>query len=202
MLGQATDDWRTARKEAARAEILRAAKALASETGWAGLSLRDLARRLGMAAPSLYGYFASKTALFDALFAQGYREMLALEVPRLPDVREQLRALAHGHVGFSLEDPVRHDLLFTRAVPGFTPSPESWELAQEAYRRALGPLLDYPGVRQDDLDLYTAVLTGLVSQQLSNDPGGDRWTRLVDDVVDLLATRIEARRAVPAGGGS
>jgi hypothetical protein len=29
-------------------------------------------------------------------------------------------------------------------------------------------------------------MTGLVDQQISNDPGGDRWTRLIEDVVRML----------------
>lgn len=29
-------------------------------------------------------------------------------------------------------------------------------------------------------------MTGLVDQQISNDPGGDRWTRLIDDVVAMF----------------
>ena len=193
MLAEPKDDWRTARRQAARAEILRVAKELAAENGLAGLSLRDLARRLGMAAPSLYGYFDSKMALFDALFADGYRELLAVELPDEPTLRAQLQVLSREHVAFSLADPVRNQLLFTRTIPGFEPSEESWELAQAAYRRGLGPLLDYDGVTQSDLDLLTAVLTGLVSQQLSNDPGGDRWLRLLEDAVDLVVHRIEAR---------
>jgi len=43
------------------------------------------------------------------------------------------------------------------------------------------------GVRdQPTLDLWTAMMTGLTDQQISNDPGGDRWTQLVDRAVDLL----------------
>jgi hypothetical protein len=43
------------------------------------------------------------------------------------------------------------------------------------------------GVREPaELDLWTAVLTGLATQQISNDPGGDRWSRLVDTAVDRL----------------
>jgi hypothetical protein len=38
------------------------------------------------------------------------------------------------------------------------------------------------------LDLWTAVMTGLTDQQISNDPGGTRWTRLVDRAVDMLMT--------------
>ena len=186
------------RREAAREEILRAAKELAAEAGVASLSLRNLARRLGMAAPSLYGYFESKMALYDALFAEGYRELLKHEPPPASrSVRDRLRGLAHTHVAFSLEDPVRHQLLFTKTIPDFEPSESSWALAREAYERHLSPLLEVDGVTQEDLDLYTAYLTGLVSQQLSNDPGGDRWVRLVDITVDLLADRIEARAARP-----
>lgn len=197
MSGRASTDWRTARREAARAEILRAAEELAREAGLAGLSLRDLARRLGMAAPSLYAYFDSKAELYDALFAAGYREMRRLPVPHEPDLRSQVRALARQFVHFSLADPVRHQLLFQRTIPGFTPSPESYALAQEVYDRSVGTLLAYDGVRQDDLDLVTAVFTGLVDQQLSNDPGGDRWVRLLDDAVDLVALRIERRASPP-----
>jgi AcrR family transcriptional regulator len=199
VLEPAKTDWRTDRRLAARARILQAAKELAAEEGLAGLSLRDLARRLGMAAPSLYGYFDSKLALYDALFAEGYREILALDLPRHPDLRGQLRQLAHAHVRHSLEDPVRAQLLFQRTIPGFEPSPESWALAQQAYDRHIATLLDFEGVTQEDLDLVTAVLTGLVSQQLSNDPGGDRWVRLTDDAVDLLVHRVESRRT---GGAS
>jgi hypothetical protein len=36
------------------------------------------------------------------------------------------------------------------------------------------------------VDLWTAVATGLVSQQLANDPGGDRWVRLIDRAVAML----------------
>ena len=198
MLGEAKADWRNGRREAARAAILDAAKELAAEQGLAGLSLRDLARRLGMAAPSLYSYFDSKMALYDALFAAGYRAWLARPALTAPDFRTALRQHAHAFVAFCAEDQVRYQLLFQRTIPGFAPSEESMTLAKQAYDRDVTFLLDYPGVQEQDLDLITAVFTGLVDQQFSNEPGGDRWLRLVDDAVDLLATRIEARTASPA----
>ena len=77
-------------------------------------------------------------------------------------------------------------LLFLRPIPGFAPSPGSYRLAQTALER-LASLLSGAGVRgQEGLDLWTAVLTGLATQQVSNDPGGDRWTRLVDRAVDAV----------------
>jgi hypothetical protein len=39
------------------------------------------------------------------------------------------------------------------------------------------------------LDIWTAVTVGLVDQQVSNDPGGDRWSRLVDEVTQMFLDR-------------
>ncbi len=70
------------------------------------------------------------------------------------------------------------------ADSGFTPSSESYAVAVSVYEQMREQLATV-GVRDDAaMDLWTAVLTGLADQQISNDPGGDRWTRLVDRAVD------------------
>lgn len=43
-----------------------------------------------------------------------------------------------------------------------------------------------------DLDLWTAVSTGLVGQQIANDPGGHRWERLIDRAVHMLLTECSS----------
>ena len=63
---------RSRRHEATRREILDAAWAQAEELGIAAISLREVAAAVGMRAPSLYTYFASKDAIYDAMFAEGY----------------------------------------------------------------------------------------------------------------------------------
>jgi hypothetical protein len=40
------------------------------------------------------------------------------------------------------------------------------------------------------MDLWTAMLTGLTDQQISNDPGGQRWERLIDRAVDMILREI------------
>jgi AcrR family transcriptional regulator len=70
-------DRRSERREETRKEILAEAWSLAREHGLAGISLRDLATRVGMRAPSLYSYFDSKAAIYDAMFAEGNAELLA-----------------------------------------------------------------------------------------------------------------------------
>src|SRR3954452_894415 len=57
-------------------EVLDHAAAIMAEEGVAGLSLGEIARRMGIRTPSLYVYFRSKHALYDALFARGWRELL------------------------------------------------------------------------------------------------------------------------------
>jgi AcrR family transcriptional regulator len=76
MLGEPSRDRRAERREATKAEILDAAWAIAREEGLAALSLRDVARRVGMQAPSLYGYFDSKMAIYDAMYAQGSQQFV------------------------------------------------------------------------------------------------------------------------------
>jgi AcrR family transcriptional regulator len=190
-------DRRADRREATKAEILDAAWALVREHGLAALSLRDLAARVGMRAPSLYQYFASKGAIYDAMFGQGTRD--ALEVADgidTADTREMLREIARRMFEFSTSDPARAQLLFQRTIPGFEPSPESYAPAVEMYDRVQALLASHGIDDPDAMDLWTALISGLTNQQLANEPGGRRWARLIEPTVDMfLAQMAPAPRA-------
>ncbi|MFP3908190.1 MAG: TetR/AcrR family transcriptional regulator [Acidimicrobiales bacterium] len=187
-------DRRTQRHEQIRGEILEGAWTLARERGLTGWTLRELGNAVGMRAPSLYVYFDGKHAIYDAMFAQGYEQLLA-EVERVPTTgspSEVLGRIAHGYFDFCVTDPARFQLLFLRVIPEFTPSPASYALAQHALdflRKVLAGL----GISDDGaIDLWTALNTGLVSQQLSNDPHGDRWAVLIDRAVEMyIASELE-----------
>jgi AcrR family transcriptional regulator len=189
-------DRRAERREATRAEILEAAWELMREHGVAGLSLRDLGEKVGMRAQSLYSYFDSKDAIYDAMFADGVTEYLELrrKVPRTDDPRADFRVVCRLFIDFCLEDPARYQLLFQRTIPGFEPSPESYAPSVEGLEITRRTLADAGGDDPADLDLFTAITTGLVDQQISNDPGGDRWYRLVDDALDMFFAHIDARK--------
>lgn len=171
-----------------RDQILAEAWAICRDEGLAALSLRDLASRVGMRAPSLYSYFSSKHDLYDAMFAQGQEELLAAVegVDRIAGLRARLRAGARTFFDFCVADPVRYQLLFQRVVPGFVPSEASYALAVSVLGQ-LAAQLRSAGVDDPRLvDLWTAMLSGLTAQQLANDPGGHRWASLVDETVDLF----------------
>ena len=181
---------RSERREATKAEILDAAWAIVRADGLAALSLRDLARKVGMQAPSLYQYFNSKNAIYDAMFAQGNRVLVerVAQMPETSDPETDLHRVARIFVEFAVEDPARYQLLFQRTIPGFEPSPESYGLAVALLQRGAERLAQ-AGVRHPQaLDLFTAVVAGLAAQQVANEPGGNRWVALVDDAVDMYFT--------------
>lgn len=175
-------------KEATRDEILQAAWRLAREKGPAALTLRDLAKAVDMRAPSLYSYYPSKRAIYDAMFADGNRRVwLHLKQQRLPsDPRERIKVWLRAFVRFCCDDPALFQLLYQRSIPGFEPSPQSMQLANRLLKRGRALLADagLPGLPASDL--VTAIGSGLISQQLANDPGGDRWIRLCDDALQMF----------------
>jgi len=152
-------DRRTERHEAIRREILDAAWDAAHESSIAGLTLRDIATRVGMQQPSLYSHFASK----------------------------QLIAMAEHYFDFAVADLPRHQLMDVNVVPNFQPSPEAYAPAVQVYDGMLEELRGMGITGDEDADIYTALLGGLVNQQLANDPGGRRWRRLIPRVMNMYA---------------
>lgn len=180
-------DTVTQRRAARTAEIIECAWALAREHGIAGVSLRALAGEVGMRQPSLYEYFDSKHALYDEMFADGNRQLLTrLDDTELPDdPRAALKRLLHTFTAFAMADSARCELLFERHVPGFTPSPESYAIAGDALGRVVA-LMHAAGMTDPgDVDCLVAMVAGLMQAQLVNDPGGDRWLRHLDRMIDL-----------------
>lgn len=195
MVVQPVRDRRAERREATKAEIIDAAWELVRAEGLAALNLRDLAARVGMRPPSLYSYFDSKHAIYDAMFLQGNLELLARygAVPDHEHPVEGLRASARVFVQFGVEDPARAQLLFMRIIPGFEPSQETYGVAVRIVELAKAQMKRY-GIPVEHFDLWTALISGLVWQQISNEPGGNRWARWVDDVVDMFLAHVNRHR--------
>jgi AcrR family transcriptional regulator len=175
------------KREAKVASIVETAWGLAREHGVAGVSLHALAREVGMRQPSLYAYFDSKLALYDAMFADGNRQLLDwLDNVKLPgDPRGALKRFLARFVAFAIEDSARYELLFERHIPGFVPSPESYSLAEGVLGRIYKVMGDAGVTDQGDIDCLVAMVAGLMQAQMSNDPGGNRWTRHLDRLIDL-----------------
>lgn len=184
------------RREARTQQIIDCAWQLARAEGVAGFSLHGVARAVGIRQPSLYEYFASKDALYDAMFADGNRKLLerlaALKLPHEP--RLALKHILRTFVDFSVEDPARTELIFQRHVPGFVPSPESYALAEQAMANVMRVMRRAGVTTQGDVDCLVAMTGGMIEAQLSNEPDTKRWTRHLERLVDMYLDDMQRRR--------
>ena len=184
------------RREERVAGIVAAAWDLAAVNGIGGISLHSLAREVGMRQPSLYSYFDSKHALYDAMFADGNRQLLArLDALKLPsDPRAALKSFLRAFANFAVDDIARYLLLFQRPIPDFEPSAESYAYAEEVLGRAVA-LMRAAGLEsQGDIDCCIAMVAGLVDAQISNEPTGTRWTRHLNRLTDMYLDEANGRK--------
>ncbi len=189
---------RDRRHATTRREILDAAWRLAEERGIAGLSFREVARSVGMRAPSLYTYFDSKDALYDAMFAEGYEQFgSALDEWSSHDgIDEPVNALSSvlaDWIRFCQASLARYQIMFTNAIPGWEPTADAYAVSVTQFERMEATLAEF-GIRTAaDIDLFTALGSGLVAQQMANDPGGDRWVKLAPIAAQMFLDDLARR---------
>ena len=163
--------------------IVAAAREVIAEEGAAGLTLGEVARRVGMRTPSLYGYFASRADLCDELFRRGWSDFGAAIAHLVPDEGTDLHAMLTEAmdvaVDWALEHPAEAQLMFWRPIARWQPSPAAFEPAQTtlthgatalAEAQRIG-LLDGDPTPEELVQVWAALVAGVISQQLSNEPG-------------------------------
>jgi AcrR family transcriptional regulator len=198
---EARPDRRARRRQETIREILDIARVVMTEEGVNGLSLAEVARRLGVQPPSLYKYFPSLMAIYDALFLEGQRENL----------EEMRRAMQRGTSGldaliagleasgrWALANRAIAELLFWRPVPSFHPSPEAFAVSVEMVGLQRGALADAvtrgelgPSANDEEaIYLVSTMIVGVLSQAFANEPdlpwGEGRFTRLFATLMRLL----------------
>jgi AcrR family transcriptional regulator len=204
MLGTPNRDRVSERREATRQEILEAAWSLAREVGLANLTLRDIAQRVGMQPPSLYSHFESKNAIYDAMFGQAWTDVEAHELTYLENLPAHPRAAVKGlgrlWFDYAVQDLARHQLMNQRTIPGFVPSPESYAPAVRVLERSVTILADLGVTDRGYFDIWVSLLGGLVDQQLANDPGGDRFSLLLEPATDMWADAVGIPKEATSNG--
>jgi AcrR family transcriptional regulator len=194
MLGETTRDRQAERRKATRLEILDAAWAVARDKGLSSLTLKDVAERVGMQAPSLYSHFASKNAIYDAMFGQAWSEYDELDAAHDDDEfdgpRAEVLAKTLQFFDFAAADLARYQLMNQRTVPGFEPSPEAFAPSIRVVERDLARLAGLGITDRGDVEILFSIIGGLVDQQLANDPGGDSRRKLLERAVQMWADGV------------
>ncbi len=95
-----------------------------AEKGAPGLSLREVAREMGVVSSALYRYFPTRDDLLTALIVDAYNDLgafaerAALRAPR-DDPRRQFHAAASAIRKWAKANPHEYALLYGSPVPGY-----------------------------------------------------------------------------------
>ncbi len=194
-------DRRARRRRETIREILDIARDVMTEEGVNALSLAEVARRLGVQPPSLYKYFPSLMAVYDALFLEGQRANLEAMRGGMQGAEAGLDALTAGLEAsgrWCLANRAVAELLFWRPVPSFRPSPDAFAVSMEMVELQRGALADAvakgqlgPGANEEGaIYLVSTIITGVLSQTFANEPdlpwGEGRFTPMFGTLMRLL----------------
>ncbi|MBQ1049820.1 TetR/AcrR family transcriptional regulator [Micromonospora sp. C51] len=135
----------------ARAEMINEIKTIARRhlaAEGANLSLRAVAREMGMVSSAIYRYFPSRDELLTALIVDGYHalgdaaEAADTEVADRADLRGRWLAVCHAIRRWALSNPAEYALLFGSPVPGYAAPPETTAAAARTPAVLIGILTD------------------------------------------------------------
>ena len=181
--------------------ILAAARANIREHGAAGLNLNEVARQLTMKPPSLYEYFPSKMAIYEALFRQGialFRQRMERHPSAHVALWERVRLTMETYLTFASEHPELYQIIFERPIPGFTPSEEGMRecFAAFAYLHdGLAQAMEAGTITtavtlEQAYALVAALMHGLTALYIANEPhlpvGSGQFGSLVPAAVAVL----------------
>ena len=118
----APTDRRQRQREATMAEIRDVARRQLAVTGAAALSLRAVAREMGLTAPALYRYYDDRDAILTALIVDGYTSLCdELEAARdaAPDTGARIAGMSLAYRRWAVQHPHEYALVFGAPVPGY-----------------------------------------------------------------------------------
>jgi len=142
-------------RERTMARIVELGTAQLRESGVAGLSVREIARDLGMVSSAVYRYVASRDELLTLLIVDAYEDLAGAVEQRLARAgespRERFLALGGAMASWALAQPERWTLLYGTPVPGYVAPAETTnapgtrvmravlEIAADGARATTGP---------------------------------------------------------------
>jgi AcrR family transcriptional regulator len=152
-------------------EIKQTARQVLVEEGSGGLSLRAVAREMGLTAPALYRYFPSREDLLGHLIADLYEEVSeemerARDAEPAGDVAGRLLAVSRTFRRWALAHPPEFALLFGSPIEGFTRPHEA--AAGEPAAAAGAP--DPAGQAGQAGQRFGAIFAGLVAELYLTQP--------------------------------
>ncbi len=147
----------------ARRSILDAAEALLLEGGLEGFSMRRLADRCGLTAPTLYHYFKDKPSLIDTLLEERLQQLVRdlLTVELSDDPIENVCALGAAFASFGIRNPDHYHLLVMNRGEKAS-DPPSTEEVQKIFGAPLDALVERGDLDADEVEALRQGLWSLL----------------------------------------
>lgn len=109
--------------EAVRGRILEEALSIINAEGYANLSMRKLALRLGFTAKTIYNYYSNKDELYLMALIEGFGDMVQdfrAACRACAEPVEKLRALAQAYVRWGIANKHSYNIMFSMDTPKYS----------------------------------------------------------------------------------
>jgi AcrR family transcriptional regulator len=194
-------------------EIIDSALDQLATGGPGGVSLRAIARQVGLSPASMYTYFASADEIFTEMIIRGFGE-LSQALNAVTDTVEasddspldRLQRVARQYRLWALANTARFNLVFTDQIHGYEAPPNGPTVAGEIsvlqpMYRAIGAALGYaarypelPAQAQHEIIGVFALIHGAVALEANHHLGRNiDWSTLLDTQVEIAVTHRSAR---------
>ena len=184
--------------DAFRGRAVAAATGLFAEQGYGGVTLRSLARKLGVSPMTPYRYFENKEELFAMVRTEAFRRFADVQrdaIAEIDDPEDMLRILGRAYVGFALDEPDAYHIMFDilQAPAGTYPELEAEQARAFSYlHAAVTSAVEAELMRGEPLSrahMLWAQVHGLVSLHLA---GKLLMGRTLDELISSVFERPEA----------
>ena len=181
-------------------KILDAALTLFAENGYNGTSVEQIAKAVGIKAPSLYKHFKGKEDILNALIDSAevrYEEMFGSErnIGKIPESREEFIEMTMGRIVFTMRDPVirktRMFLVqeqFRNQRTSEVTTRHQLDGIQGMFARILKGMMDKDLVKEDDPTLLSAELTAPAVLQIAR---SDRQPLCEEDALESIEKHLQ-----------
>ena len=181
-------------------KILDAALTLFAENGYNGTSVEQIAKAVGIKAPSLYKHYKGKEDILNALIDSAevrYEEMFGSErnIGKIPESREEFIKVTMGRILFTMRDPVirktRMFLVqeqFRNQRTSEVTTRHQLDGIQGMFARILKGMMDKGLVKEDDPTLLSAELTAPAVLQIAR---SDRQPQCEEDALESIEKHLQ-----------
>ena len=180
-------------------KILDAALTLFAENGYDGTSVEQIARIVGIKAPSLYKHYKGKEDILNALIDSAetwYEEMFGSEnnIGEVPQSREEFIKVTMERISFTMRDPIIRKTRILLVQEQFrneriseATTRHQLDGIQRMYAKIIEGMMDEGIVKSDDSDLLAAELTAPVVLQIAR---SDRQPQCEEECMEYIEKHL------------